>query len=95
MERVKCLKANASVSLFISKKLAKNIKDWNALNERMIMAELKVKGYQILLVGVYASSNVEPAAVKDQHNEQLSHLLESNTKEIILLVSLMVMWVVG
>lgn len=83
----KANRAKAGVSLLISKKFAKNIKDWSTLNERIIMAELKIKRYQIVIVGVYAPANDEPVAIKDQHDEQLCHLLDSisNRKEILLL----------
>lgn len=86
----KANKAKAGISLLISKKLTNNIKEWNALNERIIMTELNMKRYQIVIIGVYAPSNDEPVAVNDRHEEQLCYLLDgiSNRKEIILLVDL-------
>jgi len=80
-------RAKAGVSLLIKKNLSKNIKDWKAINERIITVELLIKGYEIVIIGVYAPSNDDAVEAKDDHDENLSHLLDtiSNRKEILLL----------
>lgn len=83
----KACRARAGVSLFISKKLAKDIKDWQPINERFIRADIKIKGYDMSIIAVYAPSNDETIAIKDDHDNTLHEILDNigNKKEIILL----------
>ena len=43
--------------------MIKNTKDWDANNERIIEADRKLKGYDVVVIGVYTSSND-----KDEHD---------------------------
>ena len=83
----KANRAKAGISLLIRKRLTRYIKDWDPISERIIKAELNLKGYEVVLIGIYAPTNDEPTAQKDEFWEKIAHVLDniSNRKEIILL----------
>ncbi|KAF2894991.1 hypothetical protein ILUMI_11183 [Ignelater luminosus] len=68
----KASKAMAGISIFIKKQLARNIKDWNPINERLIKVDLKLRGYEVVVIGIYAPCNDELNTVKDDHQFHLA-----------------------
>nr|CAH7729527.1 unnamed protein product [Callosobruchus chinensis] len=48
----KICRARAGVSLFISKELGRDIKDWQPINERIIRVDTKLKGYDVAIIAV-------------------------------------------
>ena len=83
----KACRAKAGVSVFINKKFKTSIKDWVPINERILRVDMELKGYDIVIVAVYAPSNDERASVKDEHDNALNQVLSSiaSRKEVILL----------
>ena len=72
---------------FIRKALVKNIKDSVAISETIIKVALELKGYDVVVIGVYAPSNDGTVDVNDEHDDKLSQLLDtvSNRKEVFTL----------
>lgn len=80
-------RAKAGVSLLIAKKYRSCIKDWAAISERILKVEIKVKGYDVVIVAIYAPSNDDTVAVKDEYQHSLEQVLDriGNRKEILCL----------
>ena len=80
-------RAKAGVSVLISKKLKNYIKNWEAINERILKVEINLKGFDVVIIAVYAPSNDELVMVKDEHQQELTKILDNlgNRKEVIIL----------
>lgn len=64
-------RAKAGVSLLIENRPTRNIKDRNAVNDRMLQVELNLKGYEVAIITVYTLSNDDMITNKDDHDEKL------------------------
>lgn len=69
-------RARAGVSILVSNKYSKKIKNIQEVSERFIVLEVEMLGTAVTVIGVYAPTNNERQAVKDAFEDQLTYLLE-------------------
>ncbi|KAF2893058.1 hypothetical protein ILUMI_13115, partial [Ignelater luminosus] len=74
----KTSRARAGVSIFIKKQLARNTKDWNPINDRLIKIDLKLWEYEVVVIEIYASCNDELNTFKGDHVDDLNQLLDTS-----------------
>ncbi|KAL3278586.1 hypothetical protein HHI36_016131, partial [Cryptolaemus montrouzieri] len=69
----------------IHKNLRKNFKRWEEIDEQIIMVEIHKNGQNIVIVGVYASSNDADVEIKDPFYIQLDNVLSKvrRDKEVL------------
>ena len=80
-------RAKRGVSVLIKKKYKKNISSWEAIDENMILVNLNLFGKKITILGVYAISEDEPVAKKDEFYNKLNRTIDEigNNREIIMM----------
>lgn len=64
-------RAQQGVAILICKELRKNVKNWEAINSRMIRMNLTMHCHWVLVLGVYGVNDDATFAVKDQSLEKL------------------------
>ena len=64
-------RAQQGVAILIRKKFRKNIKNWEAINARMIKMNLTMHGHRVTILGVYGVNDDATIALKDQFFEEL------------------------
>ena len=58
-------RAKTRVSVLINKKWKGPIKNWEAIDERILKLEMKIWGYKLTIMGIYAPNEDNKATVKD------------------------------
>ena len=81
-------RARAGVSILINKNLEKYVKNWNAVNERIITIDMKgLENITYTVIGVYAPTDDATLEVKDEFYENMTEVLDNigRRNEIILM----------
>lgn len=80
-------RAKRGVSIAIRKDLKRNIKSWESINENIIRVDIKMKGYDTTIIGVYAPTENANANEKEEFRDALTTVLEkiSNRRECIVI----------
>lgn len=60
----------AGAYFLIKDRLARNIKDWSAVNKRMLLIELNLIRYKVVIIAV--NFNDDMTTSKDDHDEKLN-----------------------
>lgn len=72
--------ARAGVSILLKKELANNLK-WRSVSERLIVAEFKISGRSVVVIGVYWLDDCAKSAMKDSFQNNLKSIVENVDKE--------------
>lgn len=71
----------------IKKKLEENIVNWNPIYKRILTIDLRIKGRDIKICGIYALTNDSNTSIKedvfDKFSEKLSKI---KTKQVIIIL---------
>lgn len=80
-------RARAGISIALNKKFQKDVRNWSAINERLITMDLEVFGHKLILIGVYAPTDDATADIKDSFFEKLTSILDTvgNRKDVVLM----------
>ncbi|XP_044762035.1 craniofacial development protein 2-like [Coccinella septempunctata] len=80
-------RAKRGVSIAVHKKLRKNIRSWEEVDEQIIKLEIFKNGRKIVIIGVYAPSEDSDRATKDHFYNQLFNTISDieDNKEIFIL----------
>ncbi|CAH1975795.1 unnamed protein product [Acanthoscelides obtectus] len=83
----KSKRAKAGVAIAIKKVMEKFIMDWNPVDERIITVDMKIKGREIKIFGIYAPTDDSDTNTKDKFFDKLSEELDKtkNRQEIVLI----------
>lgn len=69
-------RAKKGVSIAIHKKYKQCIKKWDCINEYLVKVDLKLKGYETTIVGIYAPNDDAKIAEKNEFYDDLTNLLD-------------------
>ncbi|XP_044745151.1 uncharacterized protein LOC123307015 [Coccinella septempunctata] len=80
-------RASKGVSILINKKFIGKIHNWNTINERILSANLTIKGHRTTIVGVYGPNDDSNQKEKDDFYTTLDNTLTAlgNQREIVVL----------
>lgn len=83
----KSRRAKAGVSIAIRKELKNRIKNWSAIDERIITLELVLSGQDIVVIGVYSPTDDASLQEKDEFTDKLTQVVDNigNGKEIVMM----------
>lgn len=80
-------RAKRGISIMIKRKHIVNLHHWETTNERIITANMQIKGHRITIIGAYGPNTDASQSDKEEFYEQLNDILIKlgNQREIILL----------
>lgn len=80
-------RAKKGISIAVLKKYKNNIKSWSCVSENLLTVDFKIKGIEMVVVGVYAPNDNAPELEKDKFFNQLTTVLDGipNRKDVFLL----------
>jgi len=59
-------RAKRGVSILINKKWKSSIKNWEAIDERILKLDMNIWGYKLTIIGIYAPNEDTGVTVKDE-----------------------------
>ena len=81
------MRAKAGVSILINKHLARGVRNWEQVDERLIKVEMLVRGYDVTIIGAYAPNEDSTIEEKDDFYSNLSQVLDNTRRrsEVLLM----------
>lgn len=81
------VRAKRGVSIAISRKYKNSIKSWTCVNENILTLDFKIKGIEMVFIGIYAPNDDAPETEKIAFFNQLTSVLDgiANRKDVFLL----------